>query len=60
MTAPTLWQRLKQARIVQVLVVYFGATWFVLQLVGTFRDLLSLPDWGRAGHSDSPVARLGG
>ena len=42
---PSLLQRLKQGRLFQALVVYLGATWFVLQLVGTLRDLLSLPDW---------------
>jgi len=42
---PTLFERLKQGRLFQALFVYLGATWFVLQLVGTLRDLLSLPDW---------------
>jgi TolB-like protein len=42
---PTLLERLKQGRLFQALFVYLGATWFVLQLVGTLRDLLSLPDW---------------
>jgi len=38
-------ERLKQARIVQALIVYAGASWIVLQLVGTLNDLLTLPDW---------------
>jgi tetratricopeptide (TPR) repeat protein len=42
---PSLFARLKQARIVQVLVVYLGATWVVLQLVDTLMGLLSLPSW---------------
>lgn len=45
MTRPSLIARLKQARIVQVLVVYLGATWVVLQLVDTLIGLLSLPQW---------------
>jgi tetratricopeptide (TPR) repeat protein len=44
-SAPSLIDRLKRARIVQVLVVYLGATWVVLQLVDTLVGLLSLPDW---------------
>ena len=40
-----LFERLKQARIVQVLVVYLGASWVVLQMADTLVDLLSLPDW---------------
>lgn len=38
-------ERLGQARIVQALIVYAGASWIVLQLVGTLNDLLDLPDW---------------
>ena len=45
MTAPTLLERLKQARIVQVLLVYLGASWVVLQFVDTLVGLLSLPAW---------------
>ena len=45
MSQPPLLQRLKQARVVQVLLVYLGATWVVLQIVSTLVDLLSLPDW---------------
>ncbi len=42
---PSLIDRLKRARIVQVLLVYLGATWVVLQLVDTLVGLLSLPGW---------------
>ncbi|HSG07041.1 MAG TPA: hypothetical protein VLA36_01700, partial [Longimicrobiales bacterium] len=45
MTAPTLFERIKQARVFQVLLVYLGATWVVLQLVDTLIGLLSLPQW---------------
>lgn len=45
MTGPSLIERLRQARIVQVLVVYLGASWVVLQLVDTLIGLLSMPRW---------------
>lgn len=45
MTPPPLWDRLRRARIVQVLGVYLGASWLVLQLVATLMDLLELPAW---------------
>jgi len=37
--------RLKRARIFQVLLVYLGAAWVVLQFVDTLVGLLSLPAW---------------
>lgn len=49
---PSLLTRLKQARIVQVLVVYLGASWVVLQIADTLTDALALPGWV------SPVAVL--
>lgn len=45
MSSPSLWERLKSARIVQVLLVYLGASWFLLQLVSTLQQLLALPVW---------------
>lgn len=45
MSEPTLWARLKRARVVQITVVYLGACWFVLQLVSTLQDVLILPPW---------------
>ena len=33
METPSLWSRLKQARVVQVLLVYLGASWGILQVV---------------------------
>jgi tetratricopeptide (TPR) repeat protein/TolB-like protein len=41
----TLWERLKRARIVQVLVVYLGASWVVLQIADVLVDALTLPAW---------------
>jgi TolB-like protein len=45
MSAPSLWERLRTARVVQVLFVYLGASWAVLQIAETFTDALSLPEW---------------
>lgn len=45
MPAPSLWDRLKSARIVQVLLVYLGASWVVLQIADVLAGALSLPEW---------------
>lgn len=45
MSASTFWQRLKQARIVRVAVVYLGVSWAVVQLVDTLMGMLQLPSW---------------
>ncbi len=45
MSTPSLFERLKKARIVQVVVVYLAASWGVLQLVDTLMGMLSLPEW---------------
>jgi tetratricopeptide (TPR) repeat protein len=45
MPAPTLSERLKRARIVQVLLVYLGASWVVLQIADVLAEALALPDW---------------
>ncbi len=45
MENPSLWSRLKQARIVQVLLVYLGASWGLLQVVDVLQNTLTLPDW---------------
>jgi tetratricopeptide (TPR) repeat protein/TolB-like protein len=41
----SLWERLKRARIVQVLLVYLGASWAVLQIADVLVDALTLPPW---------------
>lgn len=38
-------ERLKQARLVQALVLFAGASWLMLQLVATLKELFALPDW---------------
>jgi len=45
MARSTLWSRLKQARIVQVLLVYLGVSWGILQAVDVLQNTLALPEW---------------
>ncbi len=45
MTPPSLWQKLRSARIVQVLVVYLGASWGVLQVTNELQQAVNLPAW---------------
>lgn len=45
MPSPNLLERLKQAKIVQVLAVYLGASWAVLQIADVLAEALSLPEW---------------
>ncbi len=45
MTPPSLWDRLRSARVVQVGAVYLGGSWVVLQIIDTVQGLLNLPDW---------------
>lgn len=42
---PPLFERLKRARIVQVLAVYLGASWVVLQIADVLQDAVGLPQW---------------
>ncbi|MEX2610797.1 MAG: hypothetical protein WEA24_12685 [Gemmatimonadota bacterium] len=46
MSEPTsLWERAKRARVIQVLAVYLGASWVVLQIADTLSSALTLPGW---------------
>jgi len=45
MSQPPLLQRIKRARVVQVVLVYLGASWGVLQVADFLQGLLSLPSW---------------
>ena len=45
MTTPSLWDRLRRARVVQVFLVYMGASWVILQITETVTGLLTLPEW---------------
>lgn len=42
---PSLIERLKRARIVQVLLLYLGASWVVLQIADVLQNTAGLPDW---------------
>ena len=44
-SSPSVWDRLRRARIVQVLAVYLGASWVVLQITDMLVDALTLPRW---------------
>jgi tetratricopeptide (TPR) repeat protein/TolB-like protein len=52
MPSNNLWERIRGARIFQVLIVYLGASWVVMQVAETLQESLSLPEWLR------PVAFL--
>jgi tetratricopeptide (TPR) repeat protein/TolB-like protein len=41
---PDLWSRIKQTRVVRVLLVYLGASWVLLQVASTVVDAFKLPD----------------
>lgn len=45
MAGPSLLDRLKSSRLVQVLILYLGASWIVIEVAGELQDALSLPDW---------------
>ena len=40
-----LWPRLRQARLVRVLLVYGAASWLILQLTALLREEFQLPQW---------------
>jgi tetratricopeptide (TPR) repeat protein len=44
MPSPSL-RRIRKGRLIQILLVYLGISWVILQVVGELRGLLSLPDW---------------
>ena len=44
-SSSSLWDRLRQARVVQILIVYLGASWGVLQIADTLTEALALPEW---------------
>lgn len=45
MDRPPLWTRLKEAKAVQIVLVYLGVCWFVVQLVSSLQEMLELPAW---------------
>lgn len=40
-----MWDRIRNARLFRVFVVYLGAAWVVLQVTETIQDGFNLPDW---------------
>lgn len=47
MTRPSPIGRLKSSHVVQVLVVYLGASWVVMEVAGELQEVLELPTWVR-------------
>jgi tetratricopeptide (TPR) repeat protein/TolB-like protein len=45
MPGNNLWSRLRKGRLFQVLLVYLGVSWVVLQVVNDLGDTLNLPKW---------------
>ena len=45
MPSPSLWTRLRESRLGQVLLVYLGVSWVVIQIVSSLQDMLALPAW---------------
>ena len=38
-------ERVKKSRLAQVLILYLGASWVVIEVTGELQDALSLPEW---------------
>lgn len=45
MSNDSFWARVKRARVFQVVVVYLGASWGVLEVADLLQDSLNLPQW---------------
>jgi tetratricopeptide (TPR) repeat protein len=45
MPSNSFWSRLRSSRLLQVLLVYLGASWLVVQVVSDLRGMLDLPPW---------------
>lgn len=43
--SPSFWQRVRQARLLQVLLVYGSASWLLLEVTDVFVDKFGLPSW---------------
>jgi len=44
-SGPSLIDRLKSSRLVQVLILYLGASWIVIEVADQLQDALELPSW---------------
>ena len=40
-----MWSRVRKGRVAQIVAVYLGISWLLLQIVGELRDALELPAW---------------
>ena len=49
MDSNNFWSRLREARAVQGLLVFLGASWLILQLLDIFIDNLGVPPWTMVG-----------
>jgi tetratricopeptide (TPR) repeat protein len=49
MASKGFWERLREARAVQGLVVFLGASWFILQILDILIDNLGVPSWVMVG-----------
>jgi tetratricopeptide (TPR) repeat protein/TolB-like protein len=45
MSGNSFWSRVRKSRLVQVLAVYLGSAWVVLQVTYILQDTAGLPDW---------------
>jgi hypothetical protein len=45
MAGPSLIERLKSSRLVQVLILYLGASWVVIEVTDQLQEALELPSW---------------
>jgi TolB-like protein len=45
MSGPSFIDRLKSSRLVQVLILYLGASWVVIEVAGELQAAFDLPDW---------------
>jgi tetratricopeptide (TPR) repeat protein len=45
MPSSSFWSRIRSGQLVQVLLVYLGASWVLLQVVNELSEALALPDW---------------
>ncbi|NIU79359.1 MAG: hypothetical protein GWN71_39190, partial [Gammaproteobacteria bacterium] len=45
MPRSSFWSRIRSGQFVQVLLVYLGASWVLLQVVNELSEALALPDW---------------
>jgi TRAP-type C4-dicarboxylate transport system permease small subunit len=45
MPKPSFWTRLREARLIPVLLLYLGASWIIILLVNVLQERMGLPSW---------------